>query len=88
MKKILLVASTTGYQIREFYEAARALGIELVLATDRCHILDNPWGDDAASVRFEDPRPASPPSRPVDRSTESSPSETPQPKSPPKPPNC
>ncbi len=57
MQKILLVASTTGYQVREFYEAARALGIELVLATDRCHVLDNPWGDDAASIRFEDPSP-------------------------------
>jgi biotin carboxylase len=57
MPKILLVASTTGYQIREFYDAARALGVELVLATDRCHVLDNPWGDDAASVRFEDPSP-------------------------------
>ena len=55
--KILLVASTTGYQVREFYDAAQTLGIELVLATDRCHILDNPWGDDAASVRFEDPSP-------------------------------
>ena len=57
MKRILLVASTTGYQVREFYDAARTLGVELVLATDRCHVLDNPWGDDAASVRFEDPSP-------------------------------
>jgi hypothetical protein len=55
--RILLVASTTGYQVREFYDAARALGVDLVLATDRCHILDNPWGDDSASVRFEDPSP-------------------------------
>jgi biotin carboxylase len=57
MQKILLVASTTGYQVREFYDAAQSLGVELVLATDRCHILDNPWGDDAAAVRFEDPSP-------------------------------
>jgi formate-dependent phosphoribosylglycinamide formyltransferase (GAR transformylase) len=55
MKRILLVAATTGYQVREFAEAARALDVELILATDRCHILDNPWGDDAAPVRFEDP---------------------------------
>jgi predicted ATP-grasp superfamily ATP-dependent carboligase len=55
MKRILLVAATTGYQVREFAEAARVLNVELVLATDRCHILDNPWGDDAAPVRFEDP---------------------------------
>lgn len=57
MKRVLLVAATTGYQVREFAEAARALDVELVLATDRCHILENPWGDDAAPVRFEDPDP-------------------------------
>ena len=57
MKRVLLVAATTGYQVREFAEAARALDVELVLATDRCHILENPWGDDAAPVRFQDPEP-------------------------------
>ncbi len=57
MKRVLLVAATTGYQVREFAGAARALDVELVLATDRCHILENPWGDDAAPVRFEDPEP-------------------------------
>src|ERR1700680_862579 len=57
MKRVLLVAATTGYQVREFAEAARALDVELVLATDRCHILENPWGDDALPVRFEDPEP-------------------------------
>jgi len=57
MKRVLLVAATTGYQVREFAEAARALDVELVLATDRCHILENPWGDNAAPVRFEDPEP-------------------------------
>jgi glutathione synthase/RimK-type ligase-like ATP-grasp enzyme len=57
MKRVLLVAATTGYQVREFAEAARAHDVELVLATDRCHILENPWGDDAAPVRFEDPEP-------------------------------
>ena len=57
MRRVLLVAATTGYQVREFGEAARALDVELVMATDRCHILENPWGDDAAPVRFEDPEP-------------------------------
>ena len=57
MKRVLFFAATTGYQVREFAEAARALDIELILATDRCHILNNPWGDDAAPVRFEDPEP-------------------------------
>src|SRR5579862_2943172 len=57
MTKVLLVASTTGYQVREFADAAQSLGIELALATDRCHILDNPWGDNAAALRFDDPQP-------------------------------
>ncbi|MDQ2898551.1 MAG: ATP-grasp domain-containing protein [Acidobacteriota bacterium] len=53
--RLLLVAATTGYQTRAFAEAARRLDIEPILATDRCHILDDPWGDRAISVRFEDP---------------------------------
>ncbi len=57
MRRVLLVASTTGYQVREFAEAARFLNVELALATDRCHILPDPWGDNAAPVRFEDPEP-------------------------------
>jgi glutathione synthase/RimK-type ligase-like ATP-grasp enzyme len=53
--RVLLVASKTGYQLREFYGAAERLGIELTLVTDRCHILDDPWGDQAAAVQFERP---------------------------------
>jgi biotin carboxylase len=48
--RVLLIASTTGYQIRSFADAAAALGIELVLATDRCHVLENPWGDHAVAI--------------------------------------
>jgi hypothetical protein len=50
----LLVSHTTGYQLRAFNEAAEALGIELVFATDRCHRLDDPWQDRAVAVRFHD----------------------------------
>jgi biotin carboxylase len=50
---LLLFASTTGYQIRVFADAARRLGVDLALATDRCHILDDPWGDRAVPVRFD-----------------------------------
>jgi biotin carboxylase len=53
-RTILLVAATTGYQTRAFDEAARSLNVNLILATDRCHILDDPWGDRAIPVRFED----------------------------------
>lgn len=55
MPRVLLVAATTGYQTRVFADAARRLGFDLVLATDRCHVLEDPWGDHAIAVRFEDP---------------------------------
>jgi biotin carboxylase len=56
VRRVLLVAATTGYQTRAFAEAARHLGLDLVLATDRCHVLEDPWGDRAIPVRFDDPR--------------------------------
>ncbi|MGO9260715.1 MAG: ATP-grasp domain-containing protein [Bryobacteraceae bacterium] len=52
-KHLLLFAATTGYQIRVFAEAARRLGMDLTLATDRCHVLDDPWGDRAIAVKFD-----------------------------------
>ncbi len=52
--RVLLVASTTGYQVRSFESAARRRGVDLILATDRCHVLDDPWRDGAIPVRFED----------------------------------
>ena len=59
MKRILIVTATTGYQTRMFADAARRLGFEAVLATDRCHVLEDPWGDRAIPVRFDDPYSAS-----------------------------
>ena len=52
--RVLLVAATTGYQIRSFRSAAERLGVELVLATDRCRRLDDPWRDGAVAVPFHD----------------------------------
>ena len=52
-KRLLLFAATTGYQIRVFADAARRMDVDLTLATDRCHILDDPWGDRAIPVRFD-----------------------------------
>src|SRR5215472_4214921 len=54
-KRVLLVAAKTGYQVREFHGAAERLGMELTLATDRCHVLDDPWADRATPVQFADP---------------------------------
>jgi biotin carboxylase len=52
-KRLLLVAATTGYQTRVFAEAAGRLGLDLLLATDRCRHMDDPWGDGAIAVRFD-----------------------------------
>ncbi len=53
--KVLLVASKTGYQVREFARHAERLGYRVQLATDRCHVLDDPWADGAIPIRFEEP---------------------------------
>ena len=54
MKRVLLVATTTGYQIRSFGEAAESLGVRLVFASDRCDQLEDPWWDQAIPVHFQD----------------------------------
>jgi len=57
MKRVLLLAKTTGYQTRSFNTAAAALGVELVFGLDRCRGLADPWGDRSLVVRyFDDPR--------------------------------
>lgn len=57
-KRLLLLAATTGYQTQIFADAAHSLGLDIVMATDRCHVLDDPWGDHAVPVRFEEPETA------------------------------
>ena len=52
-KRLLLFAATTGYQIRVFADAARRLGLDLTLATDHCHRLEDPWSDHAIAVKFD-----------------------------------
>jgi len=58
LKRLLLIGAKTGYQTRTFADAAARLGLELTLATDRCHVLENPWGDDAVALEFKDPQDA------------------------------
>jgi biotin carboxylase len=53
-KTILLFATTTGYQIRSFGDAAAKVGVRLVFASDRCDQIDDPWWDQAIPVRFHD----------------------------------
>jgi biotin carboxylase len=54
MRRVLILSTTTGYQLRSFGDAAVKAGIDLVFATDRCHQLDDPWRDAAVAVRFHD----------------------------------
>jgi len=57
-KRLLLFTAKLGYQTRSFEEVARNLGVELFYVTDRCHQLDDPWGDRAIPVHFETPEAA------------------------------
>jgi biotin carboxylase len=54
VKRVLIVATTTGYQIRSFGEAAAKLGVRLIFASDRCDQLEDPWWDQAIPIRFHD----------------------------------
>lgn len=57
-KRLLILASKLGYQTGSFADAAEKLGSEVVFATDRCHQLEDPWGDRAIAVHFERPEEA------------------------------
>jgi biotin carboxylase len=52
--RLLILSTTTGYQVRSFDEAAERACVEVVFATDRCHALDDPWQDRAIAVRFHE----------------------------------
>jgi len=53
--RLMILCSTTGYQMRAFVETAREMGLPLALGSDRCRVLDDPWKDEALPLRFEDP---------------------------------
>jgi biotin carboxylase len=55
MSRLLILASKLGYQTRSFAEAAKALGVDVVFGSDRCHQLENPWSDGAIALRFDQP---------------------------------
>jgi ATP-grasp domain/L-amino acid ligase C-terminal domain 2 len=57
-KRLLLFTAKLGYQTRSFEDAAQKLGVQLVYITDRCHQLEDPWGDQAIPVHFESPEAA------------------------------
>jgi biotin carboxylase len=57
-KRLLILTSKLGYQTRGFADAAKTLGVDVVFGTDRCHQLDDPWGDSAHPLHFEAPQDA------------------------------
>src|ERR1700692_3138282 len=52
-KRLLLFTNKLGYQTRSFEEAAQKHETEIIYVTDRCHQLEDPWGDRAIAVHFE-----------------------------------
>jgi biotin carboxylase len=56
MSRLLLLSNTTGYQTNAFREAAERVGVPIVIASDRCHVLEDPWSDQAIPVKFQDPQ--------------------------------
>jgi biotin carboxylase len=57
-RRLLLFTNKLGYQTRSFDAAAQKLNTEIVYVTDRCHQLEDPWGDRAVAVHFESPKTA------------------------------
>ncbi|HTE51137.1 MAG TPA: ATP-grasp domain-containing protein [Kofleriaceae bacterium] len=54
-RRVLILAPTTSYQSEDIAAAARRLGIEPVLATDRCHVLADVWPAGALALDFRHP---------------------------------
>jgi len=57
-KRLLLLSSKLGYQVRGFAQAAQRLGAQVIMGSDRCRQLDDPWQDGALPLRFEAPEQA------------------------------
>ena len=55
-KRLLLFTNKLGYQTRSFEEVAQKNGAEIIYVTDRCHQLQDPWGDHAIAAHFESPQ--------------------------------
>lgn len=55
---LILLASKLGYQTRSFAEASRRVGAGVIIGSDRCHQLEDPWADGAVPLHFEDPQSA------------------------------
>jgi biotin carboxylase len=54
-RRVLILAATTAYQVDDIASAARRLGVEVVLGTDRCHVLADVWPVGALALDFRHP---------------------------------
>src|SRR5262245_28497574 len=56
VNRIALVTHTTSYGVAGFVDAARRAGSMVVLASDRCHVLDRSWQwpSDSLVIDFSD----------------------------------
>ncbi|MDQ1406487.1 MAG: hypothetical protein QOG55_2116 [Acidobacteriaceae bacterium] len=52
-RRLLLFTNKLGYQTRSVETAAQKHATEIIYVTDRCHQLEDPWGDRAIAVHFE-----------------------------------
>ena len=54
---IVLVAHTTAYNVDAFVAACENAGVQAVIASDRCHVLDGVWRwpSDSVMIDFHDP---------------------------------
>ena len=58
MARVLLVLPSAAYRSRDFLDAARALGAEVVVASDRRQALSGMLGDRALVVSLRQPEAA------------------------------
>jgi biotin carboxylase len=56
--RLVLLGSKLGYQTRSFADAAHRLGVDVIIGSDRCHQLDDPWADGAVALQFDKPETA------------------------------
>ncbi len=51
--RLLILSSKLGYQFREFAETAKKIGAEVLIGSDRCSHLEDPWRDGAVPVKWK-----------------------------------
>src|SRR2546422_481553 len=53
MPRVLVLVTTTSYRTDAMLAAARALGVEVAIGSDRCHQLAERWPDEAFQGAFD-----------------------------------